>query len=357
MRWYLFVVAMLAACQSSPTTGLRGTLLAIGGGLDNDSRAVYERFLELAAANGPPRIVVVTAATGDQDQEVVDKGESLRTWQPGVHVEFARRETSTVATVAMIDQATALFFTGGDQKRILDRYRPEGGDSPERRAMLRLLDRGGVIAGASAGDAMLGQQMLLSGRSAPALGIAPPPDDSEESPVLGPQLGQGMGFLPWLLTDSHFFERDRVGRLVAALEAGACRFGLGVGEDAAVEIDLATGDVIGLTPSDSLLVDIGSVSRNGARRDQIRATLLRQNVRINIVRRLLAAPEPPPLPTGPEDVVPVVEAGQNRQLASWRQFVAASIPGSGTWTLPLEGWQVVAWPDGQGGVVFSVGPR
>ena len=152
-----------AGCQSlrnGPTPGTparHGTLLLIGGGLDDDNR--------------PARIVIATAATGDQE------------------------------TVATIDQASAMFFTGGDQQRITDRYHPHDQPSPEWLAMGRLLARGGVIAGTSAGDAKMGEE------------------DEEDPAQLGPRLGPGMRFLPWAISDSHFFERDRIGRLVAALEA------------------------------------------------------------------------------------------------------------------------------------------
>jgi cyanophycinase len=179
----LFAAAVLLAVScglSCTSTGAdvgvpvrRGTLLLIGGGLDDDAELVYRRFLELASARGTPRIVVATAATGPQDEEATDKSEALAVWSPGVSVDILRRETSTAASVAMIDGATAMFFTGGDQKRITDRYRPEGRSTPEWEAMRRLLDRGGVIAGASAGDAMMGTFMILGGGSSRALGIPP----------------------------------------------------------------------------------------------------------------------------------------------------------------------------------------
>jgi hypothetical protein len=55
--------------------------------------------------------------------------------------------------------------------------------------------------------------------------------------------------------------------------------------------------------------------------------------------------------------VPVVEPGQNRQLASWRLFRTVGGPGGGAERLLLDGWQITAWPAGSGEVVFEVGPR
>ena len=84
--------ALLAAC-TGPAPAARkampaGTLLLIGGGLDDDAGVVYGRLAALAAVPGPPRIVIATAATGPQDQEAIDKAEALRIWAPTVPVEL-----------------------------------------------------------------------------------------------------------------------------------------------------------------------------------------------------------------------------------------------------------------------------
>ncbi|MFN7670732.1 MAG: cyanophycinase [Planctomycetota bacterium] len=370
-------VAPFAACgavaDAAPPTAACGSLLLVGGGLDDDARPVYEHLLALAARAGHVRVVVMTAATGPQDEEATDKAEALRTWVPAVPVEVVRRETPTAATVAAIDRASALLFTGGDQERITARYRPDGIDTPEWLAMRRLLDRGGVIAGCSAGCAMMGQRMLTGGRSAQALGIARAPAANggagqgagaattnvasvatvAEATPLGPQLGPGMKFLPWGLTDSHFFERDRTGRLVAALAATGERFGLAVGEDAAVAIDLATGDVTGVTAAESLLVDAAWIAPSDAGFVGLRARPIGQGDTVSL-RAPKPAAAPPPLPPAIARTVPIVEPGQNRQLAMWRVFRQAAVPGAGVHALQLDGWRVRAVADGDGGVAFAV---
>lgn len=384
------VFAMLAACAAGPTAApavaeadagaaaaaatSRGSLLLIGGGLDDDARPVYERLLALAARAGEVRVVVVTAATGPQDEEATDKTEALRTWAPSVPVDVVRRETPTDATVAAIDRASALLFTGGDQERITARYRPDDVDTPEWLAMRRLLDRGGVIAGCSAGCAMMGQRMLVGGRSAQALGVPSAPAAGAGAPAngatgptgaptatgatsepapLGPQLGPGMKFLPSGLTDSHFFERDRTGRLAAALRATGERFGLAVGEDAAVAIDLATGAVTGVTPSESLFVDAAHAAASPNGIVGLRARLIGHGDVVSL--RLPAPPSPPPA-VGQTIArrVPIAEPGQNRQLAMWRLFRQAAVPGAGVHLLQLDGWRVRAEAEVDGWVAFAV---
>lgn len=354
----LSVVACLSGCLASPPAESRpaGTLLIVGGGLDDDTRPIYERLVELASARGPARIVIATAATGPQEEEALDKTEALRVWAPGANVSVIRRETSTEESVAAIDGATAMLFTGGDQKRITERYRAGDGDSPEWLAMQRLLARGGVIAGCSAGDAMMGQEMLLGGSSAAALGLPRAPETGEEPPELGPQLGPGMRFLPWAITDSHFFERDRVGRLVAALERSGVRLGLGVGEDGCVEVDLATGEVRGIGISESLLVDVVHLERDGATLRGALARVIARGDRVSLRERLAARPRRPQAPAGTPREIPIVEPGQNRQLASWRLFRCAAQPDAPPQRLALGTWQVIAWPAGEGDVAFDIEP-
>jgi cyanophycinase len=334
-------------------------------------------LLELAAKasnDGVPRILIATAASFDQDSAERGKLESIRAYSPAVVLTTIKRETPIDETVRLIDEASGMFFTGGDQKRIVDRYAPRtlpgGTDSPETAAMRRLLARGGVIAGTSAGDAMMGDIMFHTGRSAEALGIRstrdqPGPDDDADAReiVLGPQIGPGMSFLPWAITDSHFFERNRFGRLVAALETSGQRLGIGVGEDACVEVDLATGDLSGVSVADTLLVDVGTLVRERdasgdptpARRSA-RASVITQGTRVNLLSLLRAKlPAPTPRPPTPPEEEPVVEPGQNRQLASWRFFTRVQTPGVPPRIMRLDGYDQLGWPDAvHAGIPWSV---
>jgi len=379
-------LTILVGCASStgdkhaPASKLSGHLLIIGGGLDDDNQPVYDRFVSLARkitpTGAPPRVLIATAASGDQPANLKGKTESIGAYCPDCEIAGIARETTEAQTVALIDAAQAMFFTGGDQKRITTRYLKDGKDTPEAAAMRRLLARGGVIAGTSAGDAMMSDPMFLTGRSAEALGIASTrtqaadDDDADtkgKPPVLGPQIGQGMALLPWAVTDSHFFERHRFGRLVAALEVSGQRLGIGVGEDACVEVDLATGMLTGISMADSLLVDVGSptsgskLERTGLTRRNVRALVIRQGTTISLPARLAATL--PAAPAQPERVetVTIVEPGQNRQLASWRFFLRAQTPPApGTpltaIRLQLDGYRQTAWPDGSGWSVVEIGP-
>lgn len=364
-----------AAAASAPQAGAaheaspRGTLLLIGGALEDSNRPVYQRFLALASAHGPAHIVIAAAASLEQDESADYKIKALKGWAPGVSIEVVRRETPTAETVAAIDRATAMFFTGGDQKRVTDRYRPRDADTPEWLAMRRLLARGGVIAGTSAGDAMMGNIMFLGGGSRTALGIVPTPrrlapgekpddideDADEDNPAwLGPRLAPGMRFYPLGICDSHFFERDRVGRLVAAQEAAGVELGIGVGEDAAVEVDLRTGELRGISLAESLLVDTGELRRDGLSRTGLVGRLIHQGDRIAPARWIATATAARKIRSGPVQELPGSGPGADPRPAAWRLFHLASEPVSHAVRQSLDGYSITAYPAGRGNVAFEI---
>jgi len=160
-----------------------------------------------------------------------------------------------------------------------------------------------------------------------------------------------MGFLSLAMTDSHFFERHRFGRLVAALEDSGIRLGIGVGEDAAVEINLETGELRGVSIADSLLVDIGAMKRDGLARRGIRAKIITAQTRVSLPLLLRMTPEPQrPNSTDPVESIPTVEPGQNRQLSSWRYFKRAERERGKRFELTLDGYRQISVASGD----FSV---
>ncbi|MCE7973296.1 MAG: hypothetical protein DYG92_03075 [Leptolyngbya sp. PLA1] len=271
LRALLSVGLLLAlqACAPGPREGSRGTLLAAGGDLQADNTLVYSSFVALCGGPGAP-MVVATAASADEPGAGASKAQRLARYAPQSAIGVISRPTPSDETVRLVDASAGMFFTGGDQKRITDRYRPGGQDSPEALAMRRLLARGGVIAGTSAGDAMMSDPMFLTGGSLDALRN-------------GAQIGPGMGFMPWAIMDSHFFERHRFGRLVAALEQSGHRLGIGVSENAAVKIDLASGWMTGASEAASLLVDAGAARRTGLDRSGIRCRVVERGERFSLL--------------------------------------------------------------------------
>jgi len=210
-----------------------GRLVIIGGGEDREGgMEILREFVRLSGGPEEARIVVMSAAS--EDHQAQDRKYREAFGRLGV-ANFRSLETETrqdadgAKSASVIDWATGIFFTGGDQKRIIRILR----ETKLHREMRRRLGEGLVIAGTSAGASMMSETMLEEG-------------ESEECPRVGiVELGEGMGFLPGVILDQHFGQRGRLGRLLAAVAERPEDLGIGLGEDTSMIVEGESFRVIG----------------------------------------------------------------------------------------------------------------
>ena len=274
----LALSALLASCSSlgSSDTGLSGSLVIAGGGMSSRSLEVREAFLARRVSGD---VGVIGAASSGPEASAA-RGVRAMNEAAGAEVAVALPFNASEpeladdpALAAKIDGCGALWFTGGSQSRIVEAMRPGGRETLAWRACVRLLERGGVIGGSSAGAAMMCDPMIRRGRSANAMreGVGPE----------GVDVGAGMGFFPWGLVDQHFLERGRFGRLVVALGETGGRLGWGISEDSAIVVDRTTGwaEVIG--SSGLALFDMRELQVSEGRWEGVGLSLLSSGDRVN----------------------------------------------------------------------------
>jgi cyanophycinase len=116
----------------------------------------------------------------------------------------------------VLEQCTGVFVTGGDQLRLRDLI---GGSKFIASIKHRIQSDNLVLAGTSAGAAIVGEKMISGGSS----GEAP-----NKSLV---DLTSGLGIIPELLVDQHFHNRNRMARLIGAIAAHPDKLGIGIDED------------------------------------------------------------------------------------------------------------------------------
>lgn len=138
-----------------------------------------------------------------------------------------------------IDKCEAIFLAGGDQSKYLSFWR----DTPVQEALQRALDRGVPIGGTSAGLAVLGSTIFSADQGGVDSDemLAHP---NSEKLTLQPELVH-IEATQGLLTDTHFSQRDRMGRLTAFLakanHGDQSIRGIGVDEKTAVLVE-ASGE-------------------------------------------------------------------------------------------------------------------
>lgn len=208
-------------------------LLVIGGAEDKRRRVtVLRRFVTLAGGRSARIVVIPTASSLAEEAVEVYRSVFTRLHAGGTtQVNPATRaESADPAFVDAIDQATAVFVTGGNQLRLGQLIV----GTPLHDAIVRAYERGAVIAGTSAGASILSQFMISLGDE----GITPRQRVS--------QLTAGLGLLPDVILDQHFAQRTRYARLMSLVAASPSLLGLGIDEDTAAEIvDEQTMTVVG----------------------------------------------------------------------------------------------------------------
>jgi cyanophycinase len=196
-------------------------LIAIGGGEMSDAREVLDEMLRYLQVKREPRITVMTVATNESEAASVKYNGLFR--RLGIRhvdiVDVSQREDSfAVESIKKVERADALFFTGGDQLNITSLL----GGTPLHNLVYERYKEGILIAGTSAGAAMMSSSMIISGHS-----DSPPK-------VSGVSIAPGMDMVDGTIIDTHFSQRGRHGRLLTAIAHYPQVLGLGIDERTAM---------------------------------------------------------------------------------------------------------------------------
>ncbi len=210
----------------------RGQLVIIGGAEEKEGECKVLREFVRRAGGVKARIVVMTAATelprevGDDYIRVFERlgAENVR-----IVDTVTREDASSSTALEAINNATGVFFTGGDQARITSILK----DTELNAVINKRYSEGIVVGGTSAGAAVMPDVMIVGG-------------DAETHPrVEVVEMAPGMGFLPGVVIDQHFSQRGRLGRLLSALAQQPAVLGFGIDENTAVAVNGNECEVIG----------------------------------------------------------------------------------------------------------------
>src|SRR3954462_7833919 len=201
----------------------RGKLMLIGGAEDREGECrVLRRFVELTGKKSP-HLVVMTVATDHPEAigAIYEKAfRRLGAKRVDLVGATCRENAQSPRLLRPLQGADAIFFTGGDQFKITTIL---GGTDTDRLLQERFLS-GTTLGGTSAGTNMMPSAMILGGT---------PPGNPRVGCV---ELGPGMEFLGGAITDSHFSQRGRLGRLLAAVAQYPHDIGIGIDEDTAAVV-------------------------------------------------------------------------------------------------------------------------
>lgn len=262
-----------------------GPLVIIGGAEDREGDCLVLREFVRRAGGIQARIAVLTAATSmprEVGEDYIRAFTKIGAEEVMVVDTEYPEDADRQESVEKIEKATGIFFTGGDQARIIELIKGTRVDQAIRARHAQ----GVVIGGTSAGAAMMPEIMIVEG-------------DSATNPTVDAvNLGPGMGFLPGIAVDQHFSQRGRLGRLISALVQQPVILGIGIDENTAVIVDGDEFEVVG--QGSVTVVDESETSHNnlqGLLKDEglaicgVRLHILPQGYRFNLKTRQPIVPQ------------------------------------------------------------------
>jgi cyanophycinase len=207
-------------------------LVLIGGG-KRPTEAI-SRFVNWSGKE-KARILIVTWASGvpQESFDVIKKDFSAYqiAWFENAPLAPLSEKTRE-QFLAQLKAATGVFFTGGDQNRIMDVLR----DETLFQTLRERYAAGVVFGGTSAGTAAMSDPMMTG--------------EADLKTIDGAKVGvrKGLGLLPDSILDQHFIKRQRENRLFGLILQTPILLGIGIDEDAALLVeDNRRAEVVGET--------------------------------------------------------------------------------------------------------------
>jgi cyanophycinase len=219
---------LFAQAPTATTSGPAVGSLVVGGG--DDVPAIVEKFVELSGGRDAAFVYIPTAS--ENDEHLMG---AFERWKTKFGVKNAtmlhtrdRKEADMDAFVAPLLEAKGVWFGGGRQWRLVDSYM----GTRTQRAIEKVLDRGGVIGGSSAGATIQGSYLVRGAREGNHI-------------MMAKGYEEGFGYVKNAAFDQHLLTRRREEDLIPVIEAHPELLGIGLDEPAAVVVQGNTMEVIG----------------------------------------------------------------------------------------------------------------
>jgi cyanophycinase len=236
-----------------PVGHARGWIVPIGGAENKENaRHILERFIKVSGADAANIVVIPTASrmheTGPRYQKLFKE---LGAAVVSVMDFDTRRDCQEPGRLRRIEEATGIFFTGGNQLRLTTLL----GGTPVAQLIRARNAHGVTVGGTSAGASILSEHMIAFG------------DEGSQVVAGSVRLAPGLGLTNRFIIDQHFRQRDRLGRLITALAYNPFAVGIGldedtgafIGPDETIEVE-GSGGVTVVDASDVSYSSIGEVT-------------------------------------------------------------------------------------------------
>lgn len=206
-----------------------GTLLIIGGAAQ---KIFYEKFMELIGGPDKAIVVIPTAATSQElSAEYLNRFKKSFTDKGFTNVTVVHTRDRDIANsksfYKSINEAVGVWFSGGRQWRHADSYL----NTKTHKAFWDLLNRGGVIAGSSAGATIQGSYLARG--------------DTKANTIMMGDHEEGLGFVSNVAIDQHLLARNRQFDMFEILDNRPELLGIGLDENTGIIVNGNEFEVFG----------------------------------------------------------------------------------------------------------------
>ena len=204
--------------QKMPQT-LKSTVMVIGGAEDKvHGREILHTFF--TRAGGTEAKIAIVPCASREPSAIGDRYNKIFTEMGATSIELLdireRTQGEDPKWQEYMEECTGVFMTGGDQLRLCALV----ADTPlMEKVRMKVREGKIVLAGTSAGAAVMGHHMIAGGGSG---------ESPNRSLV---DMATGLGILPDVIVDQHFHNRNRMARLLSAIASHPDRLGIGIDED------------------------------------------------------------------------------------------------------------------------------
>lgn len=230
--WSVLLLLQTNAALHSPASGPEnGYVIPVGGGYVGTE--ILDRFAKLAGGVDAPIVIIPTAGERNVYPDAILEVHPLRRYgfqNLSVLHTRDRATADTDAFVQSIRKARGVWFDGGRQWRLVDSYL----NTRTHRELEALLQRGGVIAGSSAGASIQASYLVRGAREGNTI-------------MMAKGYEQGFGFLTPMAIDQHLIRRHRENDMLPVIALKPEILGLGLDEGTAVVVHGARLEVLGVS--------------------------------------------------------------------------------------------------------------
>lgn len=274
--YLLSILILLSACSkpakrevsNTPVNTNKGQLFIIGGGKRPES--MIKKLVELSGMNKKGYGIILPMSSAEPDSSVyyAKMQFSALGLENIMGMNFNKGDTITQAQQDSLKNASMIYIAGGDQNKFMEIVR----NTPIEDAIKKAYEQGSIIAGTSAGAAVMSEKMITGNE------LRHPEYEATfrniESDNI--ELKQGLGLLKTAIVDQHFIKRSRHNRLFSAIIEHPDMLGIGIDESTAIVVKGDSAEVIG----DSQVIVF---SNPGQSKKQAGSLLGAENIKVDIL--------------------------------------------------------------------------